>query len=115
MAHPSASPSDVLTLNLGGEKVVQRWRSTLCVVEDSFLAARFSGRWERGLDRDEEGRHFINYPPYLFMPLLDYLSTVQTETHAVPLPCGPHCWNNNDNNTSTNYNRTYYYYYYYYY
>ena len=91
MAEASARRSDVLTLNLGGERVVQRRRSTLCVAEDSFLAARFSGRWEQELDRDEEGRYFINYSPELFLPLLDYLSARETEGPGVqlPLPTGP--------------------------
>lgn len=91
MAAPSARQSDVLALNVGGERIVQRRRSTLCAVADSFLAARFSGRWEHELDRDQEGRYFINYPPELFMPLLDYLGVKETEDPAkeVPLPQGP--------------------------
>eukprot|EP00973_Karenia_brevis_P047288 6562534-Karenia_brevis.AAC.1 len=36
----------------GGEKVVQRRRSTLCAVKDSMLEARFSGRWDQQLDKD---------------------------------------------------------------
>lgn len=91
MQAPSVRKSDVLSLNLGGERVIQRRRSTLCAVEDSFLAARFSGRWEQELDRDEDGRYFINYPPELFMPLLDYLGARETEdpSRDVPLPLGP--------------------------
>lgn len=91
MADPKARKSDVLSLNVGGERVVQRRRSTLCSVEDSFLAARFSGRWEHELDRDPEGRYFINYPPELFLPLLDYLGTKETEdpSKELTLPRGP--------------------------
>lgn len=90
MAAPGAHHSDILTLNVGGERCVQRRRSTLCAVEDSFLAARFSGRWEQ-IDRDSDGRHFVNYSPDLFLPLLDYLSAKETEdaAHPVPLPRGP--------------------------
>jgi len=73
-----ASKNDVLTLNLGGEKIVQRRRSTLCALEGSFLASRFSGRWDDDLDRDEKGNFFINYPPSLFEPVLDYLGTKET-------------------------------------
>eukprot|EP00927_Polykrikos_kofoidii_P060644 TRINITY_DN55581_c0_g1_i1.p1 TRINITY_DN55581_c0_g1~~TRINITY_DN55581_c0_g1_i1.p1 ORF type:complete len:417 (-),score=58.62 TRINITY_DN55581_c0_g1_i1:43-1188(-) len=91
MALPSAVPSDILTLNIGGEKIVQRRRSTLCAVEGSFLSSRFSGRWEHDLDRDESGRYFINYPPELFMPVLNYLSVKETEgtSSRAPLPQGP--------------------------
>merc|ERR1740138_188204 len=90
MAALEARQGDILTLNIGGERVVQRRRSTLCTVQDSFLAARFSGRWEE-IDRDDEGRHFVNYSPELFLPLLDYLSARETETpdHPAPLPEGP--------------------------
>jgi hypothetical protein len=91
MTAPDVRPSDILTLNVGGERIVQRRRSTLCALEDSFLASRFSGRWEQELDRDEEGRHFINYSPELFLPLLDYLGSKETEdaAHPVRLPQGP--------------------------
>mmetsp|Transcript_41668 Transcript_41668/g.90857 ORF Transcript_41668/g.90857 Transcript_41668/m.90857 type:complete len:394 (-) Transcript_41668:87-1268(-) len=90
MAVVGARQGDILTLNVGGERVVQRRRSTLCTVQDSFLAARFSGRWEE-IDRDDEGRHFVNYSPELFLPLLDYLSARETQDPAfpVPLPQGP--------------------------
>lgn len=91
MGMPGARPSDIVTLNVGGERLVQRRRSTLCAVEGSFLAARFSGRWENEVDRDDAGRHFLNYPPDLVMPVLDYLSMRETEGPGrfVPLPTGP--------------------------
>lgn len=34
---------DIVTLNVGGEKIVQRRRSTLCAAKGSFLGARFGG------------------------------------------------------------------------
>lgn len=91
MGTPGARPSDIVTLNVGGERLVQRRRSTLCAVDGSYLAARFSGRWENEVDRDEAGRHFLNYPPDLVMPVLDYLSMRETEGPGrfVPLPAGP--------------------------
>lgn len=91
MTAPGVRPSDIVTLNVGGEKIVQRRRSTLCACEGSFLAARFSGRWESEADRDGEGRHFLNYPPELVTPLLDYLGMRETEGpgKASPLPLGP--------------------------
>mmetsp|Transcript_105985 Transcript_105985/g.187722 ORF Transcript_105985/g.187722 Transcript_105985/m.187722 type:complete len:367 (-) Transcript_105985:42-1142(-) len=79
-------PSDILTLNIGGEKVVQRRRSTLCAVKDSMLEARFSGRWDQQLDKDDEGRHFINYPPSVFLPFLNYLSMKEAEDPHQPVP-----------------------------
>ena len=67
-------------MNIGGEKVVQRRRSTLCAVDGTFLAARFSGRWEQDVDRDAQGHYFIN--PELFLPLLNYLGMKETEHRA---------------------------------
>jgi len=81
-----AKKSDIISLNVGGEKCVQRRRSTLCAVEGSLLATRFSGRWEQLADLDEQGRHFINYPPEVFMPILDYLNMKETEDPECPAP-----------------------------
>jgi len=162
-----ATGADILTLNVGGERVVQRRRSTLCALKGSFLASRFSGASERGLgwryrgdddfalsvrtapsltgektgntlapgdafqvaeeqrgpdgilylkladgrgwvferkpgvgvmcervkeqDLDREGRHFVNYSPTIFLPLLDYLGMKELEVkgHPVPPPKAP--------------------------
>uniref|UniRef100_A0A7S4VI64 Uncharacterized protein n=1 Tax=Alexandrium monilatum TaxID=311494 RepID=A0A7S4VI64_9DINO len=43
-----AAGSDIVTLNVGGEKTVQRRRSTLCAAEGSLLASRFGGRARQG-------------------------------------------------------------------
>jgi len=42
-------------------------------------------------DLDMQGRHFINYSPALFLPLLDYLGMKEMEAagQMVPLPRGP--------------------------
>jgi len=39
----------------------------------SSLAARFSGRWEQCLDRDAQGRVFLDFDPYCFQIVLTYL------------------------------------------
>ena len=66
------TPGDVLRLNIGGTKC-HASRKTLCIYEKSLLAARFSGRWDDSIDKDEDGCFFIDHPPELFMPLLNYL------------------------------------------
>ncbi|KAL3162586.1 protein homooligomerization, variant 2 [Trebouxia sp. C0009 RCD-2024] len=38
-----------------------------------MLAAWFSGRWEHGLDHDDEGRIFLDFDPDLFQPILSFL------------------------------------------
>lgn len=49
------SGHDIINLNVGGANITTT-RSTLCQVEGSFLASMFSGRWEKSLARDENGR-----------------------------------------------------------
>jgi len=166
-ARAEPSGSDIISLNIGGEKVVQRRRSTMCAAKGSLLTSRFSGgppkapAWRyhgedgyvlairstpdihgpksgntlepgevfrvseerRGADginylhladgrgwvferkpgvgvlcsrleehdRDEHGRHFINYSPELFMPLLEYLGMKEIEVPGRPVqpPRGP--------------------------
>lgn len=65
--------NDVLKLNIAGEAECAVLRSTLCLVQDSMLASRFSGRWDEAIEKDDDGRFFIDFPPDLFLPLLDFL------------------------------------------
>jgi len=68
----SALGSDEFALNVGGRKF-DVLRNTLTSVEGSILAAKFSGRWEDSLERDAEGRIFIDAKPEYFAVLLDQL------------------------------------------
>ncbi|GKY91981.1 hypothetical protein MPSEU_000169700 [Mayamaea pseudoterrestris] len=72
--------SDVLTLNIGGEKLIQTLRSTLTYTKGSKLAETFSGRWDDSLPKNEQGSFFIDYKPELFVPLLDFLRTLSSMT-----------------------------------
>jgi hypothetical protein len=49
-----------------------------------MLASRFSGRWDEGLEKDPEGRFFIDQPFSLFSPFLTYLRSMSNEH-----PLGP--------------------------
>jgi hypothetical protein len=71
---------DVLHLNVGGSKQIAVLRSTLTFVEGSMLAARFSGRWDDGLEKDRDGNVFIDQPPDLFIPMIDFLQCKTKET-----------------------------------
>ena len=72
-ANPNlGNASDVLRLNVGGTRV-DVLRSTLTSVEDSMLAARFSGRWDDSLEKDSDGNFFIDQPIDVFLPMIDYL------------------------------------------
>ena len=65
--------SDVLILDVGGEKTIKICRSTLTCVAGSKLAEMFSGRWDDSLPKNEMGHFFIDQKPELFLPLRDYL------------------------------------------
>lgn len=40
----------------------------------------FSGRWEDKLERDTDGRVFLDYNPYCFEKILDFLWALQVGT-----------------------------------
>ncbi|XP_028397744.1 uncharacterized protein LOC114521475 [Dendronephthya gigantea] len=63
---------DIIHLNVGGQKFKTK-RSTLCQIEGSLLAAMFSGRWEDGVERDQDGAVFFDFNPQHFAYILDYL------------------------------------------
>ncbi len=73
------SDDDIIRLNVGGEKFTTT-RSTLCQVEDSLLATMFSGRWEDGVKRDEDGAVFFDFNPQYFGYILEYLRTRKIAT-----------------------------------
>jgi len=78
-------PSDVLDLNVGGQTFCSVRRATLSMVENSGLGSMFSGRWESSLERDSAGRIFVDFPPEIFMPLVDFLRQKCIEDPANPV------------------------------
>jgi len=91
MIDTKAGASDVVSLSVGGEKEVSVLRSTLCTVEGSTLAARFSGRWDSSLPRDDKGRILLDVSPELFNPVLEYLRhrSIQSPESPAPPPQPP--------------------------
>ena len=79
------SDSDIIHLNVGGQKITTK-RSTLCQVEGSLLASMFSGRWEDGLERDKDGCIFFDFNPQYFVLILDCLRAKKIETPENPAP-----------------------------
>ena len=77
------SDDDIIRLNVGGQKFTST-RSTLCQVEGSLLATMFSGRWERGVKRDEDGAVFFDFNPQHFGYILEYLRTKKIATPEDP-------------------------------
>eukprot|EP00931_Biecheleriopsis_adriatica_P122540 TRINITY_DN97539_c0_g1_i1.p1 TRINITY_DN97539_c0_g1~~TRINITY_DN97539_c0_g1_i1.p1 ORF type:complete len:416 (-),score=79.22 TRINITY_DN97539_c0_g1_i1:53-1240(-) len=79
------APTDVLDLNIGGQVTCSVRRATLTIEDRSALSSFFSGRWDESLDRDSAGRIFIDFPPELFMPLVDFLRQKSIEDPADPV------------------------------
>ena len=74
---------DIIHLNIGGQKFTTE-RSTLCQVEGSLLAAMFSGRWEVGRKRDQDGAVCFDFNPEYFGVILDYLRAKKITTPENP-------------------------------
>jgi len=83
------SDSDVLHLNIGGDRLAVL-RRTLTSVEGSMLASRFSGRWDESLEKDQDGHFFIDQPIELFRPMINYLRARACETPLGPPIKSPH-------------------------
>ncbi|CAF0974613.1 unnamed protein product [Adineta steineri] len=67
---PKQSPNDIISLNVGGEKIVTL-RKTLTSVPNSKLAQLISST--KGTKYDQLGQPFLDYNPKLFQHLLDQL------------------------------------------
>ncbi|KAL0055218.1 hypothetical protein WJX82_008914 [Trebouxia sp. C0006] len=73
MTTVQVADNDIIDIiNIGGT-IVSTKRSTLTQAKGSSLAARFSGRWEQCLDRDAQGRVFLDFDPFCFQIVLTYL------------------------------------------
>jgi TLD/BTB/POZ domain/SAM domain (Sterile alpha motif) len=75
----NVSDDDVLNINAGGQ-IVTVTRGTLTQVKGSCLEALFSGRWEKQLQKDAEGRIFLDVNATCFKSIVDYLN----ETKIAP-------------------------------
>ena len=64
-------PNDVLTLNVGGS-LITTFRRTLTSVPGSLLEAKFSGRWDESLERDQNGNIFVDQSIDIFLPLINF-------------------------------------------
>lgn len=76
MSAMGARSGDVLRLNVGGTLHSTK-RSTLTQLEGSVLEGMFSGRWEKSLDVDEDGRIFLDFDPECFGEVLHQLRLLQ--------------------------------------
>jgi BTB/POZ domain len=78
--------SDVVTINVGGELILQAHRDTLCLAAPgSRFAALFSGRWEDHCVKDSRGRIFLDQDPELVRLIVNYMRIKRIEDPSDPL------------------------------
>jgi BTB/POZ domain len=87
MSEPgAASGMDVIRLNVSGKRI-DVLRRTLTCLEGSVLEAKFSGRWDNSLEKDDDGVYFVNQPADLFMAMIDFLQCIENAAPgATPFP-----------------------------
>jgi BTB/POZ domain len=78
--------SDIVTINVGGEVILQATRDTLCLAAPgSRFAALFSGRWEDHCVKDAQGRIFLDHDPELVRMIVNYMRINRVKYPAAPL------------------------------
>ena len=73
---------EILDINAGGS-IISVTRGTLTQIKGTRLEALFSGRWDRRLPRDDDGRVFLDVNPKCFGVVVDYLN----ESRITPPDC----------------------------
>ena len=83
-----AGDDDLVEINAGG-KVIAAKRSTLTQLKGTRLEALFSGRWDKKLQRDGNGRIFLDVNPKCFQAIVDYLNelTISSVDDPPAFPC----------------------------
>ena len=64
--------SAIIKLNVGGDTSFMTRRDTLTAIEGSRLSQLFSGRWDKVLPKDRDGRIFLDLDPVQFRALLSW-------------------------------------------
>lgn len=78
-----ARATDLLHLDVGGFTRLCYLRSTLTLVDGSRFSVMFSGRWDKRLPRDTQGRIFLDEDPYIFQMFMGYLESLEVPaSHA---------------------------------
>jgi BTB/POZ domain len=81
----SLPANEIVSINVGGEIIVQVHRHTLLLPAGSRFAALFSGRQEDHCVKDSEGRVFLDHDPELIRIILNYLRMKLIEDPSDPL------------------------------
>eukprot|EP00984_Skeletonema_dohrnii_P011322 scaffold4505_cov84-Skeletonema_dohrnii-CCMP3373.AAC.4 len=77
------SDDDFLEINAGG-KVIAVKRATLTQLRGSRLEAMFSGRWDKKLVRDSNGRLFLDVNGDCFQAIVDYMNELAISSEDEP-------------------------------
>ena len=81
----TSNDNDIIEINAGGI-IITALRSTLCLVAtDTMFSYMFSGRWDKSLARDKDGRIFLDHDPELITIILNYLRTKKIEDQSKPV------------------------------
>ena len=78
-----AADDDLVEVNAGGQIIAAK-RSTFTQIKGSRLEALFSGRWDKKLQRDGDGRVFLDVNPVGFRSIVDYLSEMAISSEDDP-------------------------------
>ena len=83
-----ANDDDIVEINAGG-KIIAAKRGTLTQLEVTRFDAICSGRWDKKLQRDNDGRIFLDVNPKCFQAIVDYLNELAISSEDSP-PQLPH-------------------------
>ena len=74
---------DIVEINAGG-KIIAAKRGTLTQLKGTRLESLFSGRWDKKLQRDNDGRIFLDVDPACFQAIVDYLNELAISSEDNP-------------------------------
>eukprot|EP00438_Fugacium_kawagutii_P015671 Skav217048 [mRNA] locus=scaffold1849:64133:64543:+ [translate_table: standard] len=80
----AAAHGSTITINVGGEKIIQVKPELFSVVGDNMFASMCSERWQNQLDAD--GNLFVDYSPQVFLPLIEFLRLVRDSEPDMSAP-----------------------------
>ncbi|CAJ1416331.1 unnamed protein product [Effrenium voratum] len=79
---------NVITINVGGEKIIQVKPELFSVVGDNMFASMCSDRWQNSIDVN--GHMFVDYSPQIFLPLIEFLRFARDSAPDMPVPVQIH-------------------------
>jgi hypothetical protein len=81
----SPDSSEIVTINVGGEVIMQTTRDTICLAAPgSRFAGLFSGRWEDQVVKDADDRIFLDHDPELIRLIVNYLRIKRIDDPSTP-------------------------------